>query len=402
MAGATAAIASSRIFGVKLTREMNSFATSSVAFAAKTYPSNALPEFDSASNGVDFGAQVSNTTGGVDLHPAITRAATGKHVNFRSFTRIWSVPAIIFVVKGVILAAGKGSRLYPVTHHVAKPLLPIANRPTIEYAFDRLKEIGITEICIVVGAMEDAMRDALGDGGQFGLKLSYVRQTEPKGLAHAVGFAKDFVDGDDFVLYLGDAIYSEGFTGHAARFRESGCANLNIVKPVPDPSRFGVANVDGDRIIKLVEKPKVPESNLAMAGLYFFGPQIWDVLPGLQPSGRGEYEITDAIQVLIDQGHLVLAGVYDGVWFDTGTLDSFLETSAFLVNGGTRIEGAVRGTIGKDVVVGAGATVECESIEDSVVLPGATVRANGAIRHSILGGNVARASGVENEILFGD
>lgn len=305
-------------------------------------------------------------------------------------------------MKGVILAAGKGSRLYPVTHHVAKPLLPIVNRPTIEFAFDRLKEIGITDICIVVGEMEATMRDALGNGAQFGLQLSYVRQTEPKGLAHAVGFAKEFVGGDDFVLYLGDAIYSEGFTDHAARFKESGCANLNIVKPVPDPSRFGVANVDGDRIIKLVEKPKVPESNLAMAGLYFFGPQIWDVLPGLQPSGRGEYEITDAIQLLIDQGNLVLAGIYEGVWFDTGTLDSFLETSAFLVDGGSRVEGVVQGVIGKDVVIGAGATVECDSIEDSVVLPGATVKTSGAIRHSILGGNVTRESGVEGEILFGD
>lgn len=291
-------------------------------------------------------------------------------------------------MKGVILAAGKGSRLYPVTHHIAKPLLPLANRMTIEYAFDRLLEMGISEICIVVGEMEQAMRDALGDGSAFGVQLSYVRQTEPKGLAHAVGFAQEFVAGDDFVLYLGDAIYSDGFEKFAARFKESGCANLNIVKPVEDPSRFGVANTEGERIVKLVEKPKEPESNLAMAGMYFFGPQIWSVLPDLQPSGRGEYEITDAIQMLIDRGETVLAGVYEGTWFDTGTLDSFLETSSFLTSGDSVVEGTVAGDVGGAVVVGSGAIVACLGIADSVILPGASVEVSGKIEHSILGGNV--------------
>lgn len=140
-------------------------------------------------------------------------------------------------LKGVILAAGKGTRLYPITRHIAKPLLPIANRPTLHYAFDRLKELGITEICVVVGEMGPAMKEELGDGSDYGISLSYVTQTEPKGLAHAVGFAKEFVAGEPFVLYLGDAIYSEGFQSFARRFEESGCANLNIVKPVEDPTR---------------------------------------------------------------------------------------------------------------------------------------------------------------------
>ncbi|HSI72056.1 MAG TPA: sugar phosphate nucleotidyltransferase, partial [Fimbriimonas sp.] len=168
-------------------------------------------------------------------------------------------------MKGVILAAGKGSRLYPITHLIPKPLLPIANRPTIFYAFDRLKEMGVTDICVVVGENEAQMRDALGDGASQGVRLTFVKQEEPKGLAHAVGFAQDFVGDDSFVLYLGDAIYGSGFADHARRFQESGCANLNIVKPVDDPRRFGVANVEGDRIVKLVEKPQNPESNLAMA-----------------------------------------------------------------------------------------------------------------------------------------
>lgn len=305
-------------------------------------------------------------------------------------------------MKGVILAAGKGSRLYPATHVIPKPLLPLANRATLEYAFDKLKGMGISEICIVVGENEPVMKAALGDGSQFGLKLSYVRQTEPKGLAHAVGFAKEFVAGDDFVLYLGDAIYDQELTAYATKFKESGSANLNLVKPVPDPERFGVANVEGDRIVKLVEKPKQPESNLAMAGMYIFGPQIWDVLPDLQPSGRGEYEITDAIQLLIDRGHTVLAGLYEGNWFDTGTLDSFLDTSSFLAGGENKIAGSVTGAIGSKVVVGEGATVEAESIEDSVILPGAKVKVTGKIRHSVLGGPVEVEGDVIDTILHGD
>lgn len=305
-------------------------------------------------------------------------------------------------MKGVILAAGKGSRLYPVTYHVPKPLLPLANRPTLEYAFDRLKEMGVSEVCVVVGEAEAQMRAALGDGSAFGIRLDYVRQTEPKGLAHAVGFTRDFVGDDDFVLYLGDAIYGSGFAEHAARFRESGCANLNIVKPVPDPSRFGVAKVEGERIVKLVEKPKDPESNLAMAGLYFFGPQIWAVLPDLQPSARGEYEITDAIQMLVDRGESVLAGVYEGTWFDTGTLPSFLETSRFLAGEGNLV-GPGSKVVGEmtNCVIGEGANVTCRSMADVVVLPGSKVDADGDLRQMLIGGEVLFDGDAEWEIVWG-
>ncbi|MCW5937771.1 MAG: NTP transferase domain-containing protein [Fimbriimonadaceae bacterium] len=307
-------------------------------------------------------------------------------------------------MKGVILAAGKGTRLYPVTKAVPKPLLPIANRMTLGYAFDRLKECGVKDVCIVVGESEAAMRGALGDGSAFNLNLSYVRQVEPKGLAHAVGFAKDFVAGDDFILYLGDAIYGKGFKDQVQRFRDAKCANLNLVKPVEDPRRFGVATVEGERIVRLVEKPAEPESNLAMAGMYVFGPQLWSVLPDLQPSGRGEYEITDAIQMLIDRGETVLAGIYEGEWFDTGTLDSFLETTRFLVAGGVLKDetAEVEGELGENVVLGAGAKVRgATRIEDSVVLPGADVTVNGVVRHCLLGGEVKADSDLVGQIKYG-
>lgn len=307
-------------------------------------------------------------------------------------------------MKGLILAAGKGSRLYPITHLIPKPLLPLANRMTLDYAFEKLREIDVTDIGVVVGENEELMRKALGDGSSHGVKLTYIRQPEPKGLAHAVSFAKDFIAGDSFVLYLGDAMYGQGFKELKDRFEESGCANLNLVKAVEDPSRFGVANVDGEKIVKLVEKPKNPESNLAMAGLYFFGPEIWDIFPRLEPSARGEYEITDAIQMLIDEGKLVLAGVYTGAWFDTGTLDSFLETSSYLIDGGKRIAASsvVVGEVLDKVVVGEAAHVDCVSIEDSVIFPEAVVNVKGKIHRCILAGPISADGDLSDVIQHGD
>lgn len=306
-------------------------------------------------------------------------------------------------MKGLILAGGKGSRLYPVTHHIPKPLLPIANRLGLEYAFDCLKDMAVQDICLVVGENESSMKAALGDGRQFGVQLTYVRQPEPKGLAHAVGCAEDAIKGEDFVLYLGDEVYSRGFRAEAELFKASDCANLNIVQAVEDPSRFGVATVVDGRIVKLEEKPKNPTSNLVMAGLYFFGPEIWEVLPTLRPSARGEYEITDAIQELIHRGHLVLASEFDGEWFDTGTLESFLETNRFLIDGeGLFGEGSVlEGQVGENVVIGDGAIVEAEIIEDSVVLPGARVKVAGSIRHCLLGGEIWAENSLEGQILYG-
>jgi glucose-1-phosphate thymidylyltransferase len=305
-------------------------------------------------------------------------------------------------MKGVVLAAGKGTRLYPVTKAIAKPLLPLANRMTMEYAFDQFRDCGITEVCIVVGENEKDLRAALGDGSQFGMSLDYARQDEPLGLAHAVRQAQSFVGGDDFMLYLGDAIYGRSLKPYVAQFERSGAANLNLVKEVEDPRRFGVANVEGDRIVKLVEKPQNPESNLAMAGMYIFGPQIWSVLPDLEPSARGEYEITDAIQLLIDKGELVVAGIYEGEWFDTGTLPSFLESSRFLTKGAPTVHptAKVDAQVGGSVVIGENAIVRCKKIENSVVLPNAIVKVDGDIIGCLIGGEVS-ADSLADEIRYG-
>lgn len=272
----------------------------------------------------------------------------------------------------------------------------------MHYAFDKLIEMGITDICVVVGDNEEFMRRELGSGSQFGISLSYVKQVEPKGLAHAVGFAKDFIAGDSFCLYLGDAMYGGSFASYAKRFTDSGCANLNMVKPVEDPRRFGVAEVEGENIIRLVEKPAEPKSNLAMCGMYFFGRELWDVLPDLKPSARGEYEITDAIQMMVDRGQTVLAGVYEDTWFDTGTLDSFLETSAWLVKGQNLIgaQCQINAEIGPNVVVGDHAVVSASRLEDCVILPGAVVATEGEIRHSIIGGNYDCNGDLVDQIIY--
>jgi len=306
-------------------------------------------------------------------------------------------------MKGVVLAAGKGTRLYPVTKVVAKPLLPLANRLTMEYAFDQFRSCGVSEVCVVVGVdNEPQMRETLGDGSAFGMSLSYAVQTEPKGLAHATLSARPFVGDEEFVLYLGDAIYGESLAPFVEQFRASGAANLNLVKAVDDPRRFGVAEVEGGVIVRVVEKPAEPKSDLAMAGFYVFGPQIWDVMPHVKPSARGEYEITDAIQELINRGHKVVAGVYEGEWFDTGTLPSFLATSRFLTKGAPLVDPTARveGEVGQGTVVGAGARVVCAKITDTVVLPGSVVRVDGAISGCLLGGSVT-AEELRDEVQYG-
>lgn len=307
-------------------------------------------------------------------------------------------------MKAVILAAGKGTRLLPVTEYIPKPLLPIANRPTLEYAFDRIRELGIYEVCIVVGENAPALQQALGDGNAFGLNLHYALQPEPKGLAHALSFAQPFLKTDPFLLYLGDAIYTESLLPLKQRFEETECANLSMVKEVEDPSRFGVAELQEERIVHLEEKPLHPRSRYAMAGIYFFNPQIWRVLPRLQPSPRGEYEITDAIQLLIEEGETVLAGRYEGEWFDTGTLPSFLECSRFLLNQGVLLgkEAILHARTGAHVCIGEGAYVSCEYLEDSVILPHARVEVRGEIRHCLIGGHVQREGSLSGKILYGE
>ena len=203
-------------------------------------------------------------------------------------------------MKALILAGGKGTRLRPLTYTSAKQLIPIANKPTIFYGIEAIVESGITEIGIIVGDTKDEIMSSLGDGSQFGAHFTFIEQDKPRGLAHAVMIAEAFMDGDDFLMYLGDNIVRSGVKTFVDQFKARKPNAMVLLNAVDNPSQYGVVELEGDRVIRLVEKPKVPPSNLALVGVYLFDRQIFNAVKSIQPSWRNELEITDAIQWLVD------------------------------------------------------------------------------------------------------
>ncbi len=235
-------------------------------------------------------------------------------------------------VKGLILSGGKGTRLRPLTYTGAKQLVPVANKPVLFYAIESLVAAGITEIGIVVGDTEEQIRAAVGDGSRFEAKVTYICQDAPRGIAHGVAISEPFIGNDRFVLFLGDNFLREGITPFVNSFASSQWNSQILLYHVEDPSNFGVAELNGDRVVRLVEKPKDPPSDLALVGIYFFDPLIFEAARRIKPSWRGELEITDAIQWLIDQGREVHAQVLDTPWIDTGKMEDMLEANALVLD----------------------------------------------------------------------
>jgi glucose-1-phosphate thymidylyltransferase len=278
-------------------------------------------------------------------------------------------------MKGLILSGGAGTRLRPITHTSAKQLVPVANKPILFYGIEDLVEAGIVEIGIIIGHTGDEIRAAVGDGSAFGAHVTYIPQDAPLGLAHCVAIAHDFLGDDDFVMYLGDNLLRQGVKEFVDRFEaDREAARIPTLEDAPrppsaqillarvaDPQRFGVAAIDEKgEVTQLVEKPEVPPSDLALVGVYLFDATIHDAVAAIEPSPRGELEITDAIQWLIDQGHRVRHEVLDGWWKDTGKLDPLLEGNALVLE---TIETDLSGSIDEEsridgrVVVPASATV---------------------------------------------
>jgi glucose-1-phosphate thymidylyltransferase len=283
-------------------------------------------------------------------------------------------------MKALVLAGGSGSRLRPITHTYAKQLLPVANKPVLFYGLEAIRDAGITDVGIVVGDTAPAIEDAVGDGSAFGLSATYLRQDAPRGLAHAVIVARDFLAGDDFVMYLGDNFIVGGITGLVEEFRSSRPDAQIMLTSVPDPRQFGVAELDtAGEVVGLEEKPQQPKSDLALVGVYIFTPAVHEAVSQLAPSGRGELEITEAIQWLIDQGRKVRSTTITGYWKDTGNVADMLEVNRMVLE---TIDPQVRGTVEASeligrVVVEAGAQVSGSRIVGPVII-GTGTRVSGS------------------------
>ena len=336
-------------------------------------------------------------------------------------------------MKGLILAGGAGTRLRPITHTSAKQLVPVANKPILFYGIEEMARAGIRDIGIIVGDTRDEIVAAVGDGSRWGVSITYIPQEAPLGLAHCVLVANAFLGEDDFVMYLGDNLLQQGLGEFVERFSLARAASPGnppaaqiLLAHVDDPRQFGVAEINGaGEVIRLVEKPLDPPSDLALVGVYLFDARVHDAVRAIEPSGRGELEITDAIQWLIDRDLRVCHAVLEGWWLDTGKKDPLLESNRRIletitervegtVDDGSKIEGRVvieRGAeiigsrvrgpvvIGEDTrivnsyigpftSIAARCEVRDSELEHSVVLDGSTIVGVGPIADSLIGREV--------------
>jgi len=277
-------------------------------------------------------------------------------------------------LKGLVLSGGRGTRLRPLTHTAAKQLVPVGNRPILFYVLDNLKSAGVNEVGVVISPETgNAVREAVGSGESWDMRVEYIVQSEPLGLAHAVKVAQSYLGSDAFVMYLGDNLIGSGISDYRGRFERSGARASILLKEVENPSSFGIAEVDNQqRVVRLVEKPKKPKSNLALVGIYFFTPAIHEAISRISPSWRGELEITDAIQNLLDAGGEVLSDRIDSWWLDTGKKDDLLTANTVVLDECVtrRIEGEVdaQSQVTGRVQLGRGSRVVNSTVRGPVVV----------------------------------
>jgi glucose-1-phosphate thymidylyltransferase len=311
-------------------------------------------------------------------------------------------------LKGLILSGGAGTRLRPITHTSAKQLVPVANKPVLFYGIEALVDAGVTEIGIIIAPETgEEIRAAAGDGSAFGARITYIVQDKPAGLAHAVLTAEEFIGDSPFVMYLGDNLLADGLRGLVSTFREEEPDALILLTPVDDPQSYGVAELDGERIVRLIEKPKDPPSNLALVGVYLFAPPIFEAARALKPSWRGELEITEAIQSLIEQGKTVRSEVVSGWWKDTGQLADMLEANRLVLE---EIETEIAGEVDEaSRVEGRVVVAEGAELKGSVVRGPAVIGAGARIEDAYIGpytsiaeGVCVRRSEVEHSIVLAD
>lgn len=296
-------------------------------------------------------------------------------------------------MKAVVLCAGAGVRLRPLTHVRPKHLLPVGGRAVLDWVLCDLVDAGVSEAVVVVPPDGTRLREFVGDGGRWGLRASYVVQPQPRGLAHALACAREaIIDGERFLMYLGDDLLDRGVVAQFAHDFAAGDADASlVVKPVPDPRAFGVVVLEDGCVCRLVEKPRDPPSDLAIVGVYGFGPAIWEALDGLQPSARGELEITDAIDRLVRAGRRVTCHVTEGFWADAGSPAALLSANRYFLGLlHRRVDGDVDGdsTVEGEVRIEAGARV----VRSRIIGP-CLIGADGLIEDSRVGPHVALGAG---------
>ena len=286
-------------------------------------------------------------------------------------------------MKGLVLSGGKGSRLRPLTYTRAKQLVPVANKPVLFYGIEALAAAGIRDIGIVVGDTHDEIRAAVGNGARWGVTVTYIEQDAPLGLAHAVLISEPFLGNEPFVMYLGDNLLNKGITPFVDEFVRTKPSAQILLTRVQDPQMFGVAELADGKVTRLVEKPQEPKSDLALVGVYMFGPEILESVKRITPSARNELEITDAIQNLIDRGCVVRPHLVDGWWKDTGKLDDMLEANRLILD---TFERRVDGTVDADSrVEGKVVVEEGAQIRRSVVRGPAIIGAKARIEQAYVG-----------------
>ncbi len=274
-------------------------------------------------------------------------------------------------MKGLVLSGGKGTRLRPLTFTGAKQLVPIANKPVLFYVLEDLVEAGVIDIGIVVGDTHEQVRAAVGDGSAFGARVTYIQQDQPLGLAHAVRIARPFLQDDPFVMFLGDNLIRDGIVSFVRDFEQGGMNSLIVLKEVPNPREFGIAVLEQGRVTRLMEKPANPPTNLAVIGIYIFDNKVFEAVENLKPSPRGELEITDALQYLIEHGYRVEARHLTSYWTDTGKMDDMLEANRWVLE---MLETSIDGTVDETsvlhgrVAIGEGAVISNSTIRGPVII----------------------------------